>query len=128
MGTAIRWVIVLGLLGWGGAMATDAGRAYFATEAMVDKVLRETFPRHRAAFATGAQGAYESLAVDVRRSVLRAARADGLPVKDSDLSVSVSSSGVVVTVRWSEPLINYGGHELLAVPISARGSLLASPP
>jgi hypothetical protein len=58
---------------------------------------------------------------DIRASILRAARSDGLVIEDGDVHVSANPASVHTTVKWSYRLVTYrgwcGSGERSAAPI-----------
>ena len=121
------WVICLGALGWAGYMMATAGWSYFATQEMVDKVLREAAGRHRSALAGGTPRALDELVGDVRASILLAARRDGRPIEKRSIVVSANSAAVSAAVAWSYPVITYGGEDIVVFPMSVQ-RLFVPPP
>ncbi len=125
--TFIWWVIFVAALGWIGYTVASAGWTYYATQELVDRVLRESSGRHRNAFATGTQTALDALTTEVRNSIVVASRRELFPVQDEDVSVSANSAGISATVKWSYPVVSYGGRDVLVVPMSVQRSLVPSP-
>ena len=125
LSTFVRWVVVLALLGWAGYTVAGAGWTYWAVQESVDKVLGEAFSRHRAALATGTQT--DVMGRDVRGAIALNARRDGLSVQDGDIQVSANAAGISATVRWSYPVISFGGSDILVVPMSIQRSFVATP-
>jgi hypothetical protein len=123
----ILWVIVLAALGWAGFAVAGAGWSYFATQEMVDKVLREATGRHRAALTGGTQKGLDALVADIRNSILLAARREGMPIEERRVAVSANSAGVSATVTWSHAVITYGGNDVLALPLSVQRSFVPPP-
>lgn len=125
--TLVLWVVFLAAFGWVAYTVALAGWNYYATLAMIDKVLQEQAGNYRAARATGTADALDKLVASVRNSVVLAARLEGLPVHESDVDVSLYSAGISVAARWSYPIISYGGSDLLLIPISIRRSFVPPP-
>src|SRR2546427_8128339 len=125
--TFIVWGIVLTALWWGGSTLATAGWSYFATQEMVDKVLREAAARHRSARAGGTQRALDELAGDVRASILLAARRESRPIEKRNVTASATSTGVSASVGWSHPVITYGGDDLVVLPMSVQRSFVLPP-
>src|SRR2546428_10507808 len=100
MRSFIVWVIFLGAFGWAGSTLATAGWSYFATQEMVDKVLREAAARHRSALVGGTQRALDELVGDVRASILLAARRESRPIEKRNVVASATSTGVSASVGW----------------------------
>jgi hypothetical protein len=124
MWSFLRWGVVLVALGWVAVTVAATGLTYFATETMLDTVLRDVSARHRSILASGESGAYSTVAADLRRSLVRTAHADGLPFDESNFRVSVNSKGIAATVQWSSPGLTYGGREILVMPLSIQRVLI----
>ena len=125
LSTLVRWVVFLAVLGWAGYTVAGAGWTYFAVQENVDKVLRDSFARYRAALATGTQT--DTMARDVRGAIVLNARRDGVSVQEADIRVSANSAGIAVTVQWSYPVISFRGSEILVVPMSIQRSFVGTP-
>ena len=125
--SSIVWVIFLGALGWAGYTVATAGWSYFATQEMVDKVLREAAGRHRSALAGGTQRALGELVEDIRASILLAARREGMPIEKRSIVASANSAGVSASVAWSYPVITYGGQDIVVFPMSVQRSFVPPP-
>jgi hypothetical protein len=120
-----RWVIVLALIGWSGYTLAGAGWTYFATQELVDQVLREASSRYRTAIATGSE--MDGVVNHVRNSIILNARRDGLLLQEGDVQVLANSAGISATVRWPHPILTYGTDDLLVVPMSIRRSYVVAP-
>jgi hypothetical protein len=125
--TLVLWVVFLAAFGWVAYTVALAGWNYYATLAMIDKVLQQQAGNYRAARATGTADALNKVVASVRNSVVFEARQEGLPVQESDVDVSLYSAGISVAARWSYPVISYGGNDLLVFPISVRRSFVPPP-
>jgi hypothetical protein len=123
----LLWVVFLAAFGWVAYVVGLAGWNYYETQAMIDKVLHEEAPSYRAARAAGTADALDRLARNVRNAVVLAASREGLPIRESDIDVSLYTAGLSIGVRWSYPIISYGGNDLLVIPISVRHSLIPPP-
>ena len=124
--TFIVWVI-LGALGWAGYTVATAGWSYFATQEMVDRVLREAAARHRSALTGGTQRGLDELVRDIRASILLTARREGMRIEERSVVASANSVGASAAVAWSWPVITYGGKELIVFPMSVQRSFVPSP-
>ena len=120
-----RWVIVLGAVGWACYAFGEATWTYFATQEIVDSVLREAARRYHDSLSTGSQP--DALAGYVRSSIVATARRDGFALQDTDVQASVGSGGISASVHWGHPLIRYNGADLLVVPMSIERSFSAPP-
>lgn len=127
MGTFLRWIIFLGALGWIGSSALLSSWSYFTTQEIVDKAVRESLARHRSALASGTERAFSDVVTDIHASILRAARSDGILIEEGDVQVSANPALVYTTVKWSYPLITYGGRDVLALPMSLQRSFTPPP-
>lgn len=125
--TFVTWLVFLAAFGWVAYTVAFAGWNYFSTQAMIDKVLWEATGRYKIALAMGTPAALDKLVAEVRSSIVYAARREGLPIQEENVSVSVNSAGILVTARWFYPIIRYEGRELLVVPISAQRSFVPPP-
>lgn len=126
-GRLVLWVVFLAAFGWVAYIVALAGWNYYATLAMIDKVLQEQAGNYRAARTTGTADALDKLVATVRNSVVLEATREALPVHESDVDVSLYSAGISVAARWSYPIISYGGYDLLVIPISVRRSFVPPP-
>lgn len=126
-GRLVLWVVFLAAFGWVAYIVALAGWNYYATLAMIDKVLQEQAGNYRAARATGTADALDKLVATVRNSVVLEATREALPVHESDVDVFLYSAGISVAARWSYPIISYGGYDLLVIPISVRRSFVPPP-
>jgi hypothetical protein len=127
MGAFLRWIVFLGALGWIGYNGMLAGWSYFTTQEIVDRVVRESLVRHRTALTSGTERAFGDVVTDIRASILRAARSDGIVMEEGDVQVSANPALVYTTVKWSYPLITYGGRDVLALPLSLQRSFTPPP-
>ena len=127
VGTWIRAVVLLAVLGWAGYTVAGISWSYFTVQEFVEKALRDASTRHRAAFATGTQLAVDSLAASVRSAILLAALHEGLQLGEGDVGVSANSVGLSATVRWSYPVLRYGGDDILVVPMWVQRSFAVTP-
>ncbi|HYV01689.1 MAG TPA: hypothetical protein VEM93_05045, partial [Actinomycetota bacterium] len=69
----------------------------------------------------------DALTSEVRNSIVIASRRELFPVQDENVSVSANSAGISATVKWSYPVVSYGGRDVLVVPMSVQRSLVPSP-
>jgi hypothetical protein len=127
MGAFLRWIVFLGALGWIGYNGMLAGWSYFTTQEIVDRAVRESLGRHRSEVTSGTERAFGEVVTDIRASILRAARSDGILIDDGDVYVSANPALVYTTVKWSYPLITYGGRDILVLPLSLQRSFTPSP-
>lgn len=117
-------VLVLGLVVWGGYAFVSAGWSHLATQDMLDKALREAFSSHRMAAAAGTQDALDRWVLGLRASILLNARRSELPLDEDNISILLGSSGAVrVTIKWSYPIVTWGGENILVVPLSVHRSV-----
>jgi len=127
LGTSVRAVVFLAVLGWAGYTIVSITWSYFTVQEFVEKALRDASARHRAAFVTGSQVAVDSLASSVRSAILLAALHEGLQFGEGDVSVSANSAGLSATVRWSYPVVRYEGDDILVVPMWVKRSIVVTP-
>jgi hypothetical protein len=116
-----RWVVVLAVLGWAGYVLTGAGWTYYATQELVDQVLREASNRYRSSITSGVDG--DVVAAYVRNSIVLNARRDGLMVDEKDVSARSNAAGISASVRWSYAILSHGGADILVVPMSVQRSI-----
>ena len=122
MGTFLRWLIFLGIFAWAAYSLSLAGWSYFKTDEVVEQALRESLGRHRSAMTSGSGLA--EVAADIRASIVRAARKEGLAIDNGNVEVSADRAMLSATVRWSYPLISYGDRDMLLVPLSVQRSVI----
>lgn len=120
--TLILWVVVLGLLAWGGYTIVWASSSYLQASGMVEQVVQEAANRRKAAVAVGMPGANSEFIVNVRAGVTAAARRSGLLLDEGGLVVSEIPGGVRVSVKWSLPALSFQGETLLSIPMSLNGT------
>ncbi len=125
--TFSTWIVFLAAFGWLGYTVAFAGWNYYSTQALVDRVLWESTGRYKNALAMGTPTALDKLIADVRISVVVAARHEGLPIREEHVGVSANSAGILVTARWSYPVISYEGNDLLVIPISVQRTFVPPP-
>ena len=127
LGTSIRAVVFLAVLGWAGYTIVSISWSYFTVQEFVEKALRDASSRHRAVLATGNQMAVDSLSSSVRSAILLAALHEGFHLAEGDVSVSADSAGFSATVRWSYPVVRYGDDDYLVVPMWVKRSVVVAP-
>jgi hypothetical protein len=72
----------------------------------VDRADPKLLARPRSTLASGTERAFGEVVTDIRASILRAARSDGLAIEEGDVVyVSANPASVYTTVKWSYPLI-----------------------
>ena len=120
--TLILWVVVLGLLVWGGFTIVSASSSYLQTSGLVEQAVREADKRRQAAIQTGFTEANSEFIVNVRAGVVVAARRSGLLLDEGGLVVSAVPGGVRVSVKWSLPAVSFQGETLLSIPMSFDGT------
>ena len=120
--TLILWVVVLGLLAWGGFTIVAAGSSYFEASSLVDQVVQEAVKRRKAAVAAGIPEASGDLVTNVRAGVSLAARRAGLVLDERGPVVSEVPSGVRVSVKWYLPAFTFRGETVLTIPMSFSGT------
>lgn len=125
LGTVVRWLVVLGALGWAGYVVAGAGWSYFTAQEIVDQVLRDVSTRNRSARSTGSPPG--ALTEYVRTAIALGAQHEGLAVQESDVTVSVNPAGVSATVHWPYPVISYRGNDILVIPMSLERSIVTPP-
>ena len=116
-------VLVLGLVIWGGYTSVSAGWSHLATQDMVDKVLGEAADSQRMAVAAGTQDALDRWVAGLRASLLLAARRSALPLDEENISILLGSTAFRVTVKWSYPVVTWGGENVLVIPLSVHRSV-----
>jgi hypothetical protein len=122
MSTFLRWITFLGPFAWLAYGLSLAGWGYLTIDELVEQVLRESFARYQSALTSG--GPLGGVAADIRASILRASRKDGLDIENGSVEVSANRAVLSATVRWSHPLITYRGRDVLSVPLSVRHSAI----
>jgi len=125
LATLLRWIIGLGALGWAGYVIAGAGWSYFTTQEIVDQVLRDVFSRSRSARGAGTQPV--AVTDYVRTAITLGAQREGMPVQESDVTVSVNDSKVSAVVHWPYPVISFRGNDILVIPMSIERSIVAPP-
>ena len=127
LGSLLRWLIFLAVLGRAGYTVASIGWSYYSTQEIVDKALHDASARHRAEFLVGNQVAVDALARTVRSAIVLEALHEGLRLAEGDVDVVANQAGLSATVRWSHPIVTYGDADLLIVPLSMHRSLLVAP-
>jgi len=120
----VRWVVVLGVLGWAGYLAASVGWNYLATQQVVDQALLEASAQHRAIFSTGTQTNIATYINSIRAGILYRALHEGLAIDENDVMVSANQAGLSATVHWSYPVIAYRGDAYIVMPLSVHRSIV----
>jgi hypothetical protein len=120
----VRWVVVLGVLGWVAYIVAGVGWNYFATQEVVDKALRDASARHRAIFSTGTQTNVTTYVDSIRAAILYGALHEGLAIDENEVMVSANQAGLSAAVSWSYPIITYQGDAYIVMPLSIHRSIV----
>ena len=56
----------------------------------------------------------------VKQSILKSVNEAGVPLQESDVTVTASERALAVSVVWAFPVIMYKGESVLAIPLSVE--------
>jgi len=74
------------------------------------------------------RGSQQERANSVKEEILKRAAESGIGLTERDTSITDDGAALTVRVRWSWPVVRYGGEVVLAIPLSHERTFEPRPP
>ena len=107
------WLVVGGYAAYAAALA---GSSYFQTRGIVEQAFADASSRQARSGAAAESPGIEYV-TEVRTAVLLGAQRAGIPIDPRNLNVVPERASIRVTLRWSHPVLIYGGESVVAIPL-----------